>query len=178
MRVPSVYAAIKILWSNTKILTLKLSIAALKVTVGSASLDGAEDRQKIGVLCMQFPAGTSHAMQTVPWGSSRYWNRKSPQLRMPLNEGIRKNRCVGAPAQCAQDAGHKHYVCEYQVRRSAEGCNSLLRFCTLSRGRSLFYLRERCAPIHICVNNPSGSWCSCAWNPALRESAPESGACE
>ena len=37
----------------------------------------------------------------------------------------------------------KRCACEYRVRRSAEGCNPLLRFCTLSRGRSLFSLRER-----------------------------------
>ena len=31
---------------------------------------------------------------------------------------------------------------------------------------------DQCAPVHIHVNNP------CAWNPALRESAPGSGACD
>ena len=40
------FAGIKISWSNTKTLNLKLSMAASKTTVGSASLDGAEDRQK------------------------------------------------------------------------------------------------------------------------------------
>ena len=34
--------------------------------------------------------------------------------------------------------------CECRVRRSVEGCNSLLRFQTLSRGRSLLSLRELC----------------------------------
>ena len=43
-------ARMKMLWSNTYTLTLKSSMAALKTTVGSASLDGAEDRQKRGVL--------------------------------------------------------------------------------------------------------------------------------
>ena len=38
-------AGIKISWSNTKTLNLKLSMAASKTSVGSASLDGAEDRQ-------------------------------------------------------------------------------------------------------------------------------------
>ena len=33
-------------------------------------------------------------------------------------------------------------------------------------------LKDQCAPVHIHVNNP------CAWNPALRESAPGSGACD
>ena len=32
--------------------------------------------------------------------------------------------------------------------------------------------KDQCAPVHIHVNNP------CAWNPALRESAPRSGACD
>ena len=32
--------------------------------------------------------------------------------------------------------------------------------------------KDQCAPVHIHVNNP------CAWNPALRESAPGSGACD
>ena len=44
----------------------------------------------------------------------------------------------------------KRCACEYRVRRSAEGCNSLLRFCTLSRGRSLFSLRQRwCQKINV-----------------------------
>ena len=56
-------AGIKILWSNTKTLNLKLSMAASKSTVGSASLDGAEDWQKTGVLCMPLfsrPLGILH----------------------------------------------------------------------------------------------------------------------
>ena len=32
--------------------------------------------------------------------------------------------------------------------------------------------KDQCAPVHIHVNSP------CAWNPALRESAPGSGACD
>ena len=36
--------------------------------------------------------------------------------------------------------------------------------------------KDQCAPAHIHVNNPSDSWCRCAWNPALRQSAPRSGA--
>ena len=39
-------AGLKILWSNTKTLNLKVSMAASKTTVGSASLAGAEDTQK------------------------------------------------------------------------------------------------------------------------------------
>ena len=39
-------AGIKFLWSNTKALHLKLSMAASNTTVGSASLDGAEDMPK------------------------------------------------------------------------------------------------------------------------------------
>ena len=31
---------------------------------------------------------------------------------------------------------------------------------------------------YIHVNNPFDSWCYCAWSPALRESAPGSGACD
>ena len=46
MRVPSVPAGIKILWSNTKILTLKFIMAASKTIVGTASVDGAEDMPK------------------------------------------------------------------------------------------------------------------------------------
>ena len=38
--------------------------------------------------------------------------------------------------------------------------------------------KDQCAPVHIYVNNRSDSWCSCAWNPALRESPPGSGACD
>ena len=38
--------------------------------------------------------------------------------------------------------------------------------------------KDECAPLHIHVNNPSDGWCCCAWNPALRESAPGSGACD
>ena len=44
----------------------------------------------------------------------------------------------------------KRCACEYRVRRNAEGCYFLLRFCTLSRGRSLFSLRERwCQKINV-----------------------------
>ena len=32
--------------------------------------------------------------------------------------------------------------------------------------------KDQCAPVHIQPNNP------CAWNPALLESAPGSGACD
>ena len=32
--------------------------------------------------------------------------------------------------------------------------------------------KDQCAPVHIHVDNP------CAWNPALRESAPGPGACD
>ena len=67
-----------------------------------------------------------------------------------LKIGIQKSRCVDAPAQCVQDGSHKRFACEDRVRHSAEGCNSLLRFCTLSRGRSLFSLRERwCQKINV-----------------------------
>ena len=38
--------------------------------------------------------------------------------------------------------------------------------------------KDGCAPLHIYVNNGPDSWCSCAWNPALRESNPGSGACD
>ena len=38
--------------------------------------------------------------------------------------------------------------------------------------------KDQCAPVHIHVNNPCDSWCCCAWNAALRESAPGSGACD
>ena len=38
--------------------------------------------------------------------------------------------------------------------------------------------KDQCAPVHMYVNNQSGGWCSCAWNPALRVSAPGSGACD
>ena len=59
MGVPRVCASIKVLWSNTKILTLKFSMATSKTTVGGASLDGAEDSQKkkVSVACI-FSAGS------------------------------------------------------------------------------------------------------------------------
>ena len=38
--------------------------------------------------------------------------------------------------------------------------------------------KDQCAPVHIHVNNPYDSCCFYAWNPALRESAPGSGACD
>ena len=47
-------------------------------------------------------------------------------LRLTLKTSIQQNRCVGAPAHCVQDASHKRCACEYRVRYSAEGCNSLL----------------------------------------------------
>ena len=52
-------AGIKISWSNTKTLNLRLSTAASKTTVGSASLDAAEDRQKKKRVCFacHFSAG-------------------------------------------------------------------------------------------------------------------------
>ena len=41
----------------------------------------------------------------------------TPHVRMALKKGIQKNRCVGAPALCLQDAGHKCCACEDRVRR-------------------------------------------------------------
>ena len=38
--------------------------------------------------------------------------------------------------------------------------------------------KDACPLVHTYVNSRSGSWCLCAWNPALRESAPGSGACD
>ena len=49
--------------SNTKTTNLKLSMAASKSTMGCASVDGAEDRQKTGVSCMPLfcrPLGILH----------------------------------------------------------------------------------------------------------------------
>ena len=37
---------------------------------------------------------------------------------------------------------------------------------------------DQFAPVHVHVNNAFDSWCCCAWNPPLRESAVGSGACD
>ena len=98
--------------------------------VGSASLDGAEDGQNIGVLCMRVPSVSAGIK--ILWGkTARHSKSRAENLGIFAWRGtqaFKKNRCVGAPAQCAQDVGHKRCACEYRVRRSAEGCNSLLRF--------------------------------------------------
>ena len=68
-----------------------------------------------------------------------------------LTKGYKRKKgfCKTASSHGEGDS-RKCCACEYRVRRSAEGCNSLLRFCTLSRGRSLFSLRERwCQKINV-----------------------------
>ena len=45
-------------------------------------------------------------------------------------------------------------------------------------GSASMVSKDQCAPVHIYVDNRSDSWCSCAWNPALRASALGSGACD
>ena len=52
------FAGMNLLWSNAKTLNLKLSMAALVTTVGSASLDGAEVSKKSCVLHAIFLDGS------------------------------------------------------------------------------------------------------------------------
>ena len=64
-------AGIKILCSNTKALSAKLSMGALKTTVGSASLDGAEDTQKQVCCVCDFCAGIQ-----ILWSNTNSLNIK------------------------------------------------------------------------------------------------------
>ena len=68
-----------------------------------------------------------------------------------LTKGYKKKKVFRKTASShGEGDSRKRCTCEYRVRRSAEGCNSLLRFCTFGRGRSLFSLRERwCQKIYM-----------------------------
>ena len=114
--------------------------------MGSASLDCAEDRQKTGVLCIPLfcrPLG-------VVLKSSTCANNQACCDHLTASshgdkDGHSTKTSVWAPRHsvCRMQVTSLNFAYKYRVRRSAEGCNSLLRFCTLSRGRSLFSLRER-----------------------------------
>ena len=101
------------MWSNTQILTLKFSMTAAKPTVGSASVDGPQDRQKTGVSCPRFfcryqdlveqhegkiqrkADATAARLDAI----QRACGATGPHLCMGLKTNIQKNSCVGAPAQ-------------------------------------------------------------------------------
>ena len=51
-----------------------------------------------------------------------------------LTKGYEKKKGFRKTASShGEGDSRKRCACEYRVRRSAEGCNSFLRFCTLSR---------------------------------------------
>ena len=99
MRVPSVSASMKILWSTMTILTFKLSMAALKTTVGTAFLDGAEDRQKTSVLCMRF---FCRCLSCHANGAMGFIKEVGPgYLSMALKTCIRKKQVCWRAVECS-----------------------------------------------------------------------------
>ena len=106
----------------------------------TASSHGTEDRHSKKQVCCR-PAHFCAGMKSL-W--STLW---MATLLRHSSKATRKRRAVSSHGE---GDSRKRCACEYRVRRSAEGCNSLLRFCTLSRGRSLFSLRERwCQKINV-----------------------------
>ena len=100
-------AGLKILWSNKKTLTLKLSMAASKTTVGSTSLDGVEDRQKTGVLCMRVPGATQ--CRRVQFPSTLLHIEPTPQSLLFEIAMVSKDQC--APYICEQLIRHMVPLC-------------------------------------------------------------------